>query len=472
MIACTVHHLNSLSHDNGIFSSQEVCLYMNASIVLAVPQPRAEPPPARVQKGVPDGFARALAEQRKVCQTAESDTTNGVTDRNAELASDASAGVSAQTAEAMPQPPMGLDTSQSGDASTAETHLPDSKKTMSATIAVAVVPSAVLPPPMQALIAMVLEEVGISVPTSNAATILAPTVKTDSIIANSSAMEQSKTATDVSVFLRVLLNAAAGAIETEPLPVSLDMDADFVAAISTPPTPAQAADAATALSAAKADVATALPTGEAGVVTALLAAEADIATELPAAEAVVTPAKPENGAKASSAMGVSSRTVQHAAPSDTPAAPVAAEHISATMLQEVAVKGVRYLIGAQDKTIAVRLVPPSLGELHIEVTTTGDALRVRLFSANPVVREALESHLQALRDTFVANNIDVKNISVLSGMAGQTSGHPFANPQFTDVTGNAVPHTMAAALRPAASAEKDVSMAYSPPHDGALNVLV
>ena len=81
-------------------------------------------------------------------------------------------------------------------------------------------------------------------------------------------------------------------------------------------------------------------------------------------------------------------------------------------LEEFAVRSVRYLVLRGERTITVRLVPESLGEVRFEVHTAGDALNVRLFSPNPAVREALEGQLPWLRESLVRNGIDVARMEV------------------------------------------------------------
>ncbi len=55
-------------------------------------------------------------------------------------------------------------------------------------------------------------------------------------------------------------------------------------------------------------------------------------------------------------------------------------------LDAFTVKSVRYLVHQGGTTLRVRLIPESLGEMHIEVRSQGDDVSVRLVSANPVVR--------------------------------------------------------------------------------------
>ncbi len=76
------------------------------------------------------------------------------------------------------------------------------------------------------------------------------------------------------------------------------------------------------------------------------------------------------------------------------------------------VRNVRYLISQGGKTMTVRLVPESLGEMRIEVHAQGDELSVRLISANPAVRDIIESQLPGLREALARGGIDALKVEV------------------------------------------------------------
>ena len=81
-------------------------------------------------------------------------------------------------------------------------------------------------------------------------------------------------------------------------------------------------------------------------------------------------------------------------------------------LGNYAVKSVRYLVSENERSLQVRLNPPALGKLQVEVVSTKDALHVRLVSGNVAVREALESQVDGLRDTLARDGLDVVRLTV------------------------------------------------------------
>lgn len=64
------------------------------------------------------------------------------------------------------------------------------------------------------------------------------------------------------------------------------------------------------------------------------------------------------------------------------------------------------------RTMRLRLVPENLGELQIEIQGTGDAMKVRLVSANPVVRDALESQMGDLKDAMQKQGLALDQATV------------------------------------------------------------
>ncbi len=67
------------------------------------------------------------------------------------------------------------------------------------------------------------------------------------------------------------------------------------------------------------------------------------------------------------------------------------------------------------RTMRLTLVPENLGELQIEIQGTGDTMRVRLISANPAVRDALESQMGSLKDALQKQGLALDNATVDSG---------------------------------------------------------
>ncbi len=88
------------------------------------------------------------------------------------------------------------------------------------------------------------------------------------------------------------------------------------------------------------------------------------------------------------------------------------------------VKTVRYLAGRNEEVVTVRLVPRSLGELHIAVRSTGQSIEVVITAATHAARDAIEAQLPGLREALVRDGGDVKNVTIQTSTAGdQGPGH-------------------------------------------------
>lgn len=60
------------------------------------------------------------------------------------------------------------------------------------------------------------------------------------------------------------------------------------------------------------------------------------------------------------------------------------------------IRSVKHLLGSQEESIQIRLVPRSLGELHIAVKTIGNSIEIVVSAANALVRDVLESQLSEI----------------------------------------------------------------------------
>lgn len=135
------------------------------------------------------------------------------------------------------------------------------------------------------------------------------------------------------------------------------------------------------------------------------------------------------------------------------------------------VKNVQYLLTKGGQAISVRLVPEALGEMHIEVQARGNELTVRLTAASPMVREALESQLPALREALAKPGAPPAEIQVLAqaqtgfAQADQAKrGH--AEPQ-------PAPRNTKMVFAEGAGSERETGPPHAlAGHNGALNVLV
>jgi len=67
------------------------------------------------------------------------------------------------------------------------------------------------------------------------------------------------------------------------------------------------------------------------------------------------------------------------------------------------------------KTMRIRLVPEHLGEVRIEIHGTAEHLRVRMVSANPAVRDALNSQMSNLRQALEGQGLTLGDVSVGPG---------------------------------------------------------
>ena len=117
-----------------------------------------------------------------------------------------------------------------------------------------------------------------------------------------------------------------------------------------------------------------------------------------------------------------SRMAEGAAPRPAPEGPTLAN------LGGHAVKSVQYMLSREVPSMTVRLVPESLGEVRFEVRGSGSDLHIRVVSANPAVREAMERQLPMLRQALSQEGIEVVRIEISPRMspgsepAGQTGG--------------------------------------------------
>ena len=99
----------------------------------------------------------------------------------------------------------------------------------------------------------------------------------------------------------------------------------------------------------------------------------------------------------------------------TVAAPETPERPARTTLPDLAktaVRSVRYMARNGEHRMTLRLIPESLGEIHIEVLSTKEALSVKLVAESVVVRDAMESQAHLLRDSLSQEGLDVRNISI------------------------------------------------------------
>lgn len=141
-------------------------------------------------------------------------------------------------------------------------------------------------------------------------------------------------------------------------------------------------------------------------------------------------------------------------------------------LQVQAVRNVRYLLDRNGHTVSVRLIPESLGELHIHVQVRGEELTVRFVSSNPLVRDALEDQMAGLRQALTRPGGPTPEVQV-AAHAGQSFSAGSDTRQGPGQWGAAARYqaTPVASVNAAANPKK-ISAREERPHDGTLNLLI
>jgi flagellar hook-length control protein FliK len=130
-------------------------------------------------------------------------------------------------------------------------------------------------------------------------------------------------------------------------------------------------------------------------------------------------AKPVQNTESAPAPQVVARTTQVV---QEPQGTAIIERVTVEGLPEYTVKSVRHLVADGGTKVTVRLVPESLGEMHLEISSVRDSVVVRLVSQNPVVREALEAQLPGLRDALAREGIDIERVTVSADVGAGHQG--------------------------------------------------
>ncbi|MEA3365487.1 MAG: flagellar hook-length control protein FliK [Candidatus Hydrogenedentes bacterium] len=100
------------------------------------------------------------------------------------------------------------------------------------------------------------------------------------------------------------------------------------------------------------------------------------------------------------------------AASEIPEYPAPRELAFRDSMADLAVKSVRYLVSEGEKSLRVRLVPESLGEIRVEIVSVRDELHLRLVSGNASVREAMEKGSETLRSALARDGVNIIRVTV------------------------------------------------------------
>ena len=150
------------------------------------------------------------------------------------------------------------------------------------------------------------------------------------------------------------------------------------------------------------------------------------------------------------------------------------QRTTAEALLDDTVRGIRYLVRQGEKTVSIRLVPESLGDLTLEVSSSQEAVHVRLIASDTSVRNILDGEIAQLRASLAEEGIEVGRVQVVSSMtldlgSGQSSERP--GPGFTmEASSSGTAGTAAAS--PLTQSETKQETLYAAPHTGTLNVFV
>ncbi len=164
----------------------------------------------------------------------------------------------------------------------------------------------------------------------------------------------------------------------------------------------------------------------------------------------------ENGpvAPVSHAEGVTVRAADgHPSPPAVSHAGDSPSRVSLESLGEETVRQVKSLLAGGGQRVRIRLVPQSLGELHVEVRGRKGEVSVRLVSASPVVRDVMEVHVPALREALARDGTHLSRVDVSAHMGSHPE--PGGGSMGRDNGGQA--HAPRGWWHPAASASRTYS---------------
>jgi flagellar hook-length control protein FliK len=127
-----------------------------------------------------------------------------------------------------------------------------------------------------------------------------------------------------------------------------------------------------------------------------------------------------NAAAIATAQAETSNKIAATMQNSTPALVVSTPVGNANWAAEVSDKLV-WMVGRQEQRVELVLNPPQLGRVEVSLSLNGDQATAQFLSANPVVREALESAMPRLREMLADGGITLGQTNVGSDSSEQTA---------------------------------------------------
>ncbi len=84
--------------------------------------------------------------------------------------------------------------------------------------------------------------------------------------------------------------------------------------------------------------------------------------------------------------------------------------ITAQIIEKFTLRG-----SGNHREVHIKLDPPSLGTLRMNVSTSGESIRATIVAENQVVKSIIENNLSQLKDSFTQQGVKVDSFSVLVG---------------------------------------------------------
>ena len=140
-----------------------------------------------------------------------------------------------------------------------------------------------------------------------------------------------------------------------------------------------------------------------------------------AAPAFATAAAPTNAAPAAATLGAVADAATRAPASDLAMAPAADDAGQSPAAARLAAKGMELLASQRGGSITMRLEPPALGQLRIQLHVAQGAVVADFTAATAEARALLEANLGMLRERLESQGLSVERLTVHGGRGTDTA---------------------------------------------------